>query len=1275
MAFGLSKALNFLVLCTLLSHGRSQWWNPFNTDEKVKTTTTQPAEIAADQPAEIATTQPTEIATMQPADIVTTQPAEIATDQPAVIATTQPAEVTATPPAEIATTQPTEVAATPPAEIATTQPAEIATTQPEEIATTQPAESATQPAVIATTQPTEVAATPPAEIATTQPAEIATTQPAEIATTQPAEIATTQPAEIATTQPAEIATQPAEIATTQPTEVAATPPAEIATTQPAESATQPAVISTTQPTEVAATPPAEIATTQPAEIATTQPAESATQPAEIATTQPAEIATVGKVTKPTTFFRSAVTKTTQHTLGMFATPKYTRPDDSKGESDHDLGNEKDEEKEELETLSSVSPLIGNVTTLAPEDKSSIPPDIGLEGLDLLHLVSEESSHVSMVEGLGGGTAFDFHSGFAPTPRSTRTFFPEPFYKDFVVLVTLKQTNLNGGVIFAVVDSTKKVISLGVKLSPVAEGVQHLELYYTLPHSEVSRKAISFKVPARTKRWTSFGLRVEGNTVTLHQQCQRPQRLKFKRSWEPLEFEPNSKLLIVNAGKADSDKYIGGIQHLYITPNLNDAEKPEYMKCDDEDDDEDDGEGDPEFSGGVEEVKDPNILITTLQPKTTSEPSEPTSDQKFIPGSGEEAITSLPTKVDDLDVKPGVEEGNDINIENEETSPLPKEDKDEVGPCLCPVSPGPPGPKGDTGLPGQPGLPGKKGYLGPVGPSGPEGPIGPPGPPGLPGAPGSRKTTGWFGATSEEVSETPGIHGKPGPPGPRGLPGETGFPGNSGPRGPSGPPGQKGDRGDAGPKGEKGQPGHPGVGYPGTKGEKGAIGPQGPPGPASSCDSDYPCRDNIVSDQKGEKGNPGFPGEQGLPGRDGLPGIPGSIGPPGLMGVCDQECICMPGPQGPPGPPGPSGPQLFDVSSSQMLEKLRGEIGMPGRPGLPGLKGEKGEPGTSGGQGTVPCGLPGTPGVPGIPGPPGPPGIPGSFYYNRIFPVPPRPHCKIPVNHEHHHNGHVFRNTDSEGPKTNDNLYDSTLKSHVFKNVELMLKATPMVPEGSMVYVTEGSKVFIRLLNGWSKLCLEDFFPGTVSDDPAVSVKVTDVSPNRGAALHLVALNAPLTGEMAGIRGADLQCFQQAQEAGLRGTFRAFLTSSNQDLISIVKRSDRTSVPIVNLKGEMLFYNWDTLFSGSGGHFNSKVPIFSFRGQNVMADSTWPRKLVWHGSSSRGIRVSDNYCHEWRRDYDAKGLATSLMNGKLLEQHSYGCSNSFIVLCIENSVTHRHGREK
>lgn len=66
-------------------------------------------------------------------------------------------------------------------------------------------------------------------------------------------------------------------------------------------------------------------------------------------------------------------------------------------------------------------------------------------------------------------------------------------------------------------------------------------------------------------------------------------------------------------------------------------------------------------------------------------------------------------------------------------------------------------------------------------------------------------------------------------------------------------------------------------------------------------------------------------------------------------------------------------------------------------------------------------------------------------------------------------------------------------------------------------------------------------------------------------LHLIALNAPQSGNMRGIRGADYLCFQQARAIGLKGTFRAFLSSKLQDLYTIVRRADRDHIPIVNLK--------------------------------------------------------------------------------------------------------------
>lgn len=66
-------------------------------------------------------------------------------------------------------------------------------------------------------------------------------------------------------------------------------------------------------------------------------------------------------------------------------------------------------------------------------------------------------------------------------------------------------------------------------------------------------------------------------------------------------------------------------------------------------------------------------------------------------------------------------------------------------------------------------------------------------------------------------------------------------------------------------------------------------------------------------------------------------------------------------------------------------------------------------------------------------------------------------------------------------------------------------------------------------------------------------------------LHLIALNSPQVGNMRGIRGADFLCFQQARAVGMKGTFRAFLSSKLQDLYSIVRKSDRETLPIVNIK--------------------------------------------------------------------------------------------------------------
>ena len=62
-------------------------------------------------------------------------------------------------------------------------------------------------------------------------------------------------------------------------------------------------------------------------------------------------------------------------------------------------------------------------------------------------------------------------------------------------------------------------------------------------------------------------------------------------------------------------------------------------------------------------------------------------------------------------------------------------------------------------------------------------------------------------------------------------------------------------------------------------------------------------------------------------------------------------------------------------------------------------------------------------------------------------------------------------------------------------------------------------------------------------------------------------------------------------------------------------------------------------------------------------------MVWHGSSSKGHRQTDNYCETWRAGERAvTGLASPLQSGQLLQQSPSSCSSSYVVFCIENSST-------
>jgi collagen type XVIII alpha len=173
---------------------------------------------------------------------------------------------------------------------------------------------------------------------------------------------------------------------------------------------------------------------------------------------------------------------------------------------------------------------------------------------------------------------------------------------------------------------------------------------------------------------------------------------------------------------------------------------------------------------------------------------------------------------------------------------------------------------------------------------------------------------------------------------------------------------------------------------------------------------------------------------------------------------------------------------------------------------------------------------------------------------------------------------------------------------------------------------------------------------------------------QGLRLHLIALNRPLSGKLRGIRGIDYECYKEARLSGLRGTYRGFISSSTQDLKSIIHYSRDRQLPIVNKEGQILFDSWDKMVDGSGAFFNSNTPIYSFSGKNILTDRRWPQKYIWHGSSRTGSMKEGRSCDKWHsKSPNYMGRASSLSNAKLLEEGDYTCDNSFAVLCIENTA--------
>ncbi|XP_055689784.1 collagen alpha-1(XV) chain [Lutzomyia longipalpis] len=841
----------------------------------------------------------------------------------------------------------------------------------------------------------------------------------------------------------------------------------------------------------------------------------------------------------------------------------------------------------------------------------------------------------------------------------RLILPERL-NDFQISGIMRLESLAGGYIFSIVNPLETIVQLGVHLSPVASDFMNITLYYTDPSYDSSRELSAFEIPY-TKEWFNFAFKVLHDTLIFYLDCEEFSSAKIKRQPTILTFDSASTLFVGQAGPKLRGNFEGSFQFLKIYGNPSSELQMLCIK--------------PNYKKNV----DPGVQTDPFA--VPSDPFGPTDGESWQKGEkGDRGLRGPPG--DSIRGPPGPPgppglPGTTINISNNpELHSTIKQIAESVfmttkpqETCSCNTTTvvsklrndmefqelirGPPGLPGREGRAGPPGLKGSVGAQGSRGATGPKGSRGEPGEQGRKGEPG--------------VDGAPGLKGPPGPAGPPGFPenyeslivntmqnlnnnlmgikgyagekGETGIPGDKGMKGDKGDdgsrglPGEKGSLGSEGPPGMKGDPGSPGmlgpVGPPGLKGDRGDPGPPGAVIYGDTANSGQ-CQCTGDKGEKGTSGEPGMKGERGADGSGGfLPDFSVYNITKGEKGERGQR-----GRRGKPGPPGLMGPP-----------GRPGELGDTGYPGLPGLKGEPGEKGDKGDTTVIEAVL-GEKGEKGAKGEPGPPGL-------------------ISVD-----GGQISQIAAFDG--------ENQMGVIVVQNVDELRKLNSTI--GTIAFLVAEETILLRVTRGWQYISLGTFLPLSTPPNP-ISSQHAPVSPIRsdlqasnllhnnlepvvGPSLRIAALNEPFTGDLKGMRGADFDCYRQARRAGLVGTFRAFLSERIQNIDSIVQEADH-KLPVVNIRGEVLFNSWKEIFNGQGGFFAQTPRIYSFNGKNILTDTTWPQKAIWHGSDVYGERAMETYCEAWHSSSSTSfGLASTLLSNKLLNQEKISCDNKLAILCIE-----------
>lgn len=120
----------------------------------------------------------------------------------------------------------------------------------------------------------------------------------------------------------------------------------------------------------------------------------------------------------------------------------------------------------------------------------------------------------------------------------------------------------------------------------------------------------------------------------------------------------------------------------------------------------------------------------------------------------------------------------------------------------------------------------------------------------------------------------------------------------------------------------------------------------------------------------------------------------------------------------------------------------------------------------------------------------------------------------------------------------------------------------------------------------------------------------------------------------GLLEADLVCQGDADAAGLKGVFRAWL--STDDLSATARLSHANGAPYVRIDGSLIANNWDALIANG-----PLVPLDRDATNTPLpAGAACGTDRVWTGTENTGEPVTKQHCGDWNQDIGATGAIGS-----------------------------------